>query len=620
MRVLRSSRRIPLLRKSRPFTKPGANYLTFIVTAALALGAASASTPKFVTPAHAQTPSPAPVEIEGVQSIASGRSTSSFSEALTRSLQEEKSPVRVAIHRPLAGRAGEFQDEGDGFDPDESAGSEKQSSESWKRRHRVRKAEFPGGGDNGTVIPPDTQGTVGPNHLMVVLNSSVTIETRAGIVLSSVPIASFWSSLGGINDAYDSRVLFDRDANRWIISSGSNAESPTAYILIGVSQTNDPTGAWNLYKVPVDASGASWADYPTLGFNGDWIVVQTNVFTVSDGAFVASNIYAFDKADLYAGGAGNYTVFHDPTGFTDYPAVTHDNTLATEYLVRNWDGASGTLRLSTITGSVGAEVLTVGVAFPKAANAWQDTAAENFAPQLGSTARIDTDDDRIENCVYRNGSLWAAQTVFFPATGTPTRSSAQWWQINTASGSVGVVQQLGKRDDPSGAFDYAYPTLDVNANDDMMIGYSRFGASQYASANYSYRLHSDPPNTLETDTVFKAGEAPYFKDFGTGDNRWGDYSNVAVDPLNDIDLWTIQEYAGTDNTWGTWWGSIVLSGNGASPTATATAMQTSTATPTRRPTPTHTPKPKKTPKPTPTRTPKPTRTPTRTPTATPTPA
>jgi hypothetical protein len=87
----------------------------------------------------------------------------------------------------------------------------------------------------------------------------------------------------------------------------------------------------------------------------------------------------------------------------------------------------------------------------------------------------------------------------------------------------------------------------------MMLGYSRFGASQYASANYSYRLHSDPPNTLRADTVFKPGEAPYFKDFGTGDNRWGDYSNVAVDPANDIDLWTIQEYADSGNTWGTWW-------------------------------------------------------------------
>lgn len=532
-----------------------------------------------------------------------------FSTAASRPFEIEKRPVRIAIHRPLAGHASIPQeDEGDGFDPGDNAGIEMRDAASWSRHHRVRKANFPGGADNGSVIPPDTQGTVGPNHLMAVLNSNVTIETRSGVILSSVRIASFWASLGGINEAFDPRVLFDRDADRWIISAGANAASATAYILIGVSQTNDPTGAWNLYKVNVDANGGGWADYPTLGFNGDWIVVQTNVFTVSQGAYVGSYIYAFDKADLYAGGAGRYTVFHDPTGFTDYPAVTHDNTLATEYLVRNWSGPSGTLRISTITGSVGAEVLTTGVAFPKAAKGWQDSAAENFAPQLGSTARIDTDDDRIGNCVYRNGSLWAAQTVYFPATGAPTRSSAQWWQIDTASGSVGIVQQLGKRDDPSGSLDYAYPTLDVNANDDMMLGYSRFGASQYASANYSYRRHTDPPNTLGADTVFKAGEAPYFKDFGTGDNRWGDYSNVAVDPINDIDLWTIQEYAGTGNTWGTWWGTIALSRNTATPTATATRTPT--------PTLTHTPTPK------PKRTPKPRRTqkPTRTPTATPTPA
>jgi hypothetical protein len=593
------------LRESRSSTKPHIDYLRFAVAAAIVLGAASAIS------ARAQTPPTTQVEIQGEHAIASSRATANFLDAASRLAEVEKIPARVMIHRPIAGRAGAAQaDESAGFDPADSINED--HSDRSRKRYRVRKAEFPGGSDNGAVIPPDTQGTVGPNHLMAVLNSNITLETRTGIVLSSVPIASFWASLGGIAEAFDPRVLFDRAANRWIISAGANAASTTSYILIGVSQTDDPTGGWNLYKVSVGAAGASWADYPTLGFNGDWIVVQTNVFTVSDGAFVASNIYAFDKADLYAGGAGRYTVFHDPTGFTDYPAVTHDSTIPIEYLVRNWNGANGTLRVSTITGAVGAEVLTTGVAFPKAAHTWQDSGAENFALQLGSTARIDTDDDRIENCVYRNGSLWAAQTVYFPATGTPTRASAQWWQINTAAGSVGVVQQLGARDDPSGAFDYAYPTLDVNANDDMMLGYSRFGATQYASANYSFRRHTDPLNTLEADTVFKAGEAPYFKDFGTGDNRWGDYSNVAVDPINDIDMWTIQEYASTGNTWGTWWGTIALSGAG--PTPTVSATPTRTPTPTRTATPTSTPKPKRTPRPTPTRTSRATRTPTATPT------
>jgi len=420
---------------------------------------------------------------------------------------------------------------------------------------------------------------------MVTLNNNVTIESRTGAVLQSVPIAGFWSSLGNINEAFDPRVLYDAYANRWIFSAGANAATASSYILIGASATSDPTAGWFLYKVKVGASGQSWADYPTLGFNGDWIVVQANVFTVSSSSFVASHIYAFNKADLYAGGAGQYTMFSDSSGFSDYPAVTHDNTLATEYLVRNWNSAAGTLRISSITGPVGSEVLTTGVAFPKASAGWQDSAPKtNFAAQLGSSSGIDTDDSRIENCVYRNGSLWAAQTAYLPATGTANRSIAQWWQINTASGSLGVVQQFGRVDSATGQFDYAFPTLDVNARDDMMLGYSRFGASQYASANYSLHMHDDPPNTLGPDTVFKAGEAPFFKDFGTGDNRWGDYSNTAVDPVNDLDFWTIQEYAGTANNWGTWWGNVSFDISAPTPTATPSPARTPTRTPTATPT------------------------------------
>ena len=567
--------------------------LSLIIGAALALLAASSWTPSLVTPAHAQVPSPAEVQIAGVRAVAERRAFANFSDLAARRPFENtaRRPASIAIHRPLIGRAGEIVEDGEAFGADSLGDlTENAANLTERRRHRnhLHTASFPAQGDTGDVTPPDTQGTVGPHHLMVTLNNNVTIESRTGAVLQSVSIAGFWSSLGNISEAFDPRVLYDPYANRWIISAGANAASPSSYILIGASATSDPTGGWFLYKVKVGASGQSWADYPTLGFNGDWIVVQANVFTVGDFAFLGSHIYAFNKADLYAGGSGQYTMFQDSTGFSDYPAVTHDNTLATEYLVRNWNSGAGTLRISTITGPVGSEVLTTGVAYPKASSGWQDSAPlTNFAPQLGSNSKIDTDDSRIENCVYRNGSLWAAQTVYLPASGTPNRSIAQWWQVNTASGSLGVVQQFGRVDSASAQYDYAYPTLDVNARDDMMIGYSRFGASQYASANYSFRLHNDPPNTLRPDTVFKAGEAPYFKDFGTGDNRWGDYSNVAVDPVNDRDLWTIQEYAGTANNWGTWWGNVSF--DTAAPTPTPTATATATPSPTRTPTATPTP-------------------------------
>ena len=47
-----------------------------------------------------------------------------------------------------------------------------------------------------------------------------------------------------------------------------------------------------------------WFDYPTVGFNKKWIVVQVNVFAYPGNAFVESRIYVFDKAALYGGSQG----------------------------------------------------------------------------------------------------------------------------------------------------------------------------------------------------------------------------------------------------------------------------------------------------------------------------
>ena len=412
--------------------------------------------------------------------------------------------------------------------------------------------------DSGTSIPPDTHGAAGPNHLMVTLNTQVRIQTRAGGTISTVSLDSFWAALGNPN-TFDPKVLYDPFNNRWMFTCTANAESSTSSVLIGVTQTSDPTGNWKLYKVDADGADVAWADYPSLGFNKNWIVVTVNMFGNTDGTFKRSHIYAFNKANLYAFGAtASHKVFSDTNGFTMAPAITYDNALNTLYLVEDWDGHTQ-LRISSLNGTAAAPTYSTTHTFPTvtAANSWTfNPPGGDFAPQQGTTRKIMNNDSRIQNVVYRGGSLWCAHTIFLPNTASPTRSAVQWWELAPA----GTVKQRGRVNDSTGQKFYAFPSIAVNKNKDVLIGYSRFSSQQYASANYSFRAGTDPVNTLREDRVLKAGSAPYEKDFGSGRNRWGDYSSTVVDPLNDVDMWTVQEHAaavsGGTSRWGTWWGLI----------------------------------------------------------------
>ena len=420
--------------------------------------------------------------------------------------------------------------------------------------------------DNNTSIPPDTHGAVGPSHLMVVLNTQIRIQTRTGAALTTVSLDSFWAGMpgpwaGSNPSTFDPKVLYDPYNKRWMFTVTADGDEPTSAVLVAVSQTSDPTGVWNRYKVDVDSTGAAWADYPSLGFNKNWIVVTVNMFGVTPASgFKRSHIYAFNKAKLYAGAATGFVkLFQDANGFTQAPAITYDNAVNSLYLVEDWNGTSQ-LRISSLGGTAAAPTYSATHFFPNSPAPWNFNPpnGDDFAPQLGSTRKIQTNDSRIQNVVYRGGSLWCVHTVFLPGSpSTPTRSSIQWWELTPTSA---VVKQRGRIDDATGAKFYAFPSIAVNALKDVLIGYSRFSSQQYASANYSFRAGTDAANTLRDVAVLKAGIAPYNKDFGSGRNRWGDYSSTVVDPLNDLDLWTVQEHAaavsGGFSRWGTWWGRI----------------------------------------------------------------
>ncbi len=421
--------------------------------------------------------------------------------------------------------------------------------------------------DNGLTIPPDVHGVAGPNHLMVALNSEFRIMTKTGTVVSTVSATGFWAGVtpGGFADPH---VLFDHYTNRWILVGQSDASNSA--LLVAVSQTADPTGTWNRYAVDVDATDKLWFDFPLVGFNQNWLVITGNMFNTDNNAWSGkSQIYIFDKTSLNSGAAlafgTNAQVI--TTAGTDYaysmsPATNYGagNSL---FLLESWDDQNGQLRLSRLRGSIPNVFWTVSTAtFPTngAQNwRWAPNPGGDFAPQKGDTRKIAVNDDRMNNVVMRNGKLWAAHHVFLPGGSATTRGAIQWWVIDTLTD---MPLQIGLIDDPAGKITRTFPSVAVDATENMVVGYSIFSADAYASAAYSFRNLCTPPNTMQSEVIYKEGLAPYFKNFGSSRCRWGDYSNTCLDPVTGK-FWTIQEYAAPrvgsgDNAsrWGTWWAEV----------------------------------------------------------------
>lgn len=430
--------------------------------------------------------------------------------------------------------------------------------------------------DDGTAASPDTTGAVGPAHVLTLANGQGRIHTRDGVLQATFSLDSYFVFMDPAAFTYDPRCLFDPYAGRWMMTGGLDPDQPSAGIVLAVSATDDPLGDWYRFYVPVDAGGTLYADSPSVGFNRHWVVIQANIHNQATGEFLESQVVVFDKSDVYAGGNGAFTRFRLPGG--DYgdsqvPATTLDPDLDVLYLVKSWNGnylnpqtrkPEGLLRVFTISGAVGAEVLTPG----DFVNTGQEAAATpftwaDFSPtgadaglQRGSVARIQLGSSRMQNVVYRGGSLWCAQTVLLPAA-SPTRSGAQWWEIFPD----GRLFQRHLVDDAAAGWSYAYPSLAVNNHYDVLLGYSGFSGLVYPSAYFRLYPNDGLYNNPLGEYLMRAGQGSYVELYA-GQNRWGDWSTACVDPLNDGALWTAQEYALAPTAqdtgrWGIAWASVV---------------------------------------------------------------
>jgi hypothetical protein len=456
--------------------------------------------------------------------------------------------------------------------------------------------DSPRAGTNNFAIPPDAAGAVGRDKVFVTLNNNYRVQNKAtGAPLSTVSIDAFWASTG-VALAFDPRVQFDPYQNRWLLTAvGNPPPLADSSLLLAVSDTADPQGSYTIYRFiigcPANSPGChaegEWGDFPMLGFNKNWVAVSWNHFSNASFSFLGGRLAVFDYPALRAGTV-DATLFPNLSfdhGFCMYPATTLSPDEETLYVPVHQSAADAQYRLHRVTGTPADPVFQIDPStrvrpggawtFPGGENLPQKCVAGVGAPTQTCPAtlrRIESQDSFVRSGpVFRNGKIYYAQSVALPAGSFPgdlnARHAVQWTALNPD----GTFADGGRVEDATatltnGGRHYSYPSLAVNKHGDLLLGFSEFESDDYADAGYALRLAGDPAGATREPVIYKEGEDYYSKTFSGTRNRWGDYSQTAVDPSNDRDLWTIQQYAalrvgatGNDthgSRWGTWWAKV----------------------------------------------------------------
>lgn len=430
----------------------------------------------------------------------------------------------------------------------------------------------------GDAIPPDTHGAVSEDYLVAVANYSIRIIRRDGSQPVRVAnLGSWWNALRPSGEAdfepFDPVITYDPAGQRWIFASSSNAyDMMNSRMLIAVSQTADPAGAWYLYIFRVtDADfrfspNSVWWDQPTIGFSRNFIAIDvTTIRSDSDSLIVLR------KELAYRGVASAWRV-RDDIPRRSCVVRNLDSSDGRLYVVAHADALRG--RYSLMRGDINASGVFTFMQYvqPQALAFGHDYAGPrdsahyaNNAPQAppagspaGTAGRmIAMGGEAIHSAMMRGGNIWLAHSAFITqetGAGTTHQAAVQWLQV---SADTGVIQQIGRIGAP-GLF-HGYPGVAVNFRNDMVIGFSRTSANEWPGACYAFRDAADAPGTMRSTIIYGPGQAHYNR---RGDdprdqrNRWGDYSSACVDPRDDTTMWPLQEQALTDNIWGLRWAEV----------------------------------------------------------------
>lgn len=430
-------------------------------------------------------------------------------------------------------------------------------------------------GQSSTVSPPDTTGDVGPGYFLQATNQSVStvafIKKSTG-AFTTKTLQSLATSSPCSKGYCDPVVIYDRAADRWILSE---LPSTTGDVCVYVSTSGDPLGTYQAYTFVVESSGTDYPKYGVWPQNGNGGSYLLGVNASSKSGYW--DLFALDRAKMLAGQPATFQKFQVPylanAGFqlvlpshmegsvpppNGEPAIfarPHDD--------ENADSPAGnTPNYDWI------DLFALTVDWTTPANSHLDTLAPphisdydmtlcgmgntwNCMPQPGTTQKIDPIREPLHFPLhYRNlGDYQSLVGTFVEDVDGTDHAALRWFELRKPeSGGSWSLYQEGVLGGEAGIH-RSVGSISMDGMGNIAIGYTRTGASTpyYPSIKYSGRQLSDALGTMPSYDL-NIVDGSYSK---TGDERWGDYSGMAVDPSDDCTFWFTTEYMTSNSTCGT---------------------------------------------------------------------
>lgn len=417
---------------------------------------------------------------------------------------------------------------------------------------------FAGIGNLAGVLPPDTVGDVGPAHYIQMVNLHFAIWDKSGTLLyGPQPNNTLWNGFGGACEATnhgDPIVLYDHLADRWLMSQFALPSYPNGpfYECVAISQSSNPLGSWYRYAFQFSKMN----DYPKFGVWPDAYYMSINQFAAGTGGWAGAGVAAMERSKMLVGQPAQIIFFDlfsanpnfggmlpadldgpaPPTGTPNYFVEADDNAYGwpTDSLrIWNFHVDWTTPANSTFGLSMQPNVILTTAPFDSNMCGF----ARNCIPQPGGAA-LDAISDRLMfRAQYRNfgthQSMVLNHTV--DADGSD-HAGIRWYELRN-SGTGWLIQQQGTYAPDANHRWMGSIAMDRQGN--IGLGYSVSSTSVSPSIRYAGRLSGDPLGQLaqgETELIAGSG----YQTHSSG--RWGDYSMMGVDPVDDCTFWYTQEY------------------------------------------------------------------------------